>query len=446
MQDNTSQDTRPHYPFEHVESPAHPLSSHRHNVKREDDTDMSDFQPPHISDKLIGLLSKWGWASAESEGHSESRKGLPGHGSPDPTTQSRPQDTDLPSFESDQTQKTTVTNKSADEASRLSFAEKYGKFNKILHYGDSNTVQLYEKKLPALAQSIPPAKNAPGSMMARLRRASTFNTIRELYAVKVFHHAQKTRLSLPSSLQTGTQTVALDHPNIVPILDILYNEQDNLCLVMPYLSGASLHSFLAHKKRRKESLLPEEANCLAIQLLRAVAFLHENDIAHGDLRPEHVLLTSQGAVKLGGFGEDQDAIQGLMQRSHGDSPTSTSVSSPNSASASRHKPNLCLRRKLLDSSAPYLPPERLPGRHGSRRQSYTKQDVSDMKTGDIWACGIIYMVLRSGRLLWQSAQRANESFAYYLHSRLDEDGYSPIQVLENVSHSYHLSLVNRKCI
>ncbi|KAJ6094920.1 kinase-like domain-containing protein [Penicillium canescens] len=428
MQKESSQNTHPHHPFEHVQVPAHPLSSHHHHVRREDGTETRDFERPHILDGLTNVLSGWGWLTPESEGRSHSRKSLSGQGSLDP------QGTALHSLESDQIQGTTGTNDKAEEALQTSFAEDYGKFNRVLQYDDSSTVQLYEKKVPGFDQTTSPARPSQSHMLARLRRASTSNTIRELYAVKVFRHTQNTSFPLASTLPHGSQTESLCHPNIVPIIDILYNKQKNLCLVMPYCAGGSLHYFLSQRGRPRENLSTEEVNCFAIQILRAVAFLHEHDIAHGDIRPEHVLLTAQGAIKVGGFGEDEDAIRELAQLSHGSNLTSSvSVPSPNSAPASNYKPKLCIRRRVSDLSVPYLPPERFPSRRGSRRQIYTHQDVFDIRAGDIWACGIVYMVLRSGQLLWHSAHRVNpeKSFADYLSCRLEEDGYSPIQVLEN---------------
>jgi hypothetical protein len=431
MQKESSQDTHPHYPFEHVDLPARSLPSHHHHVRRENDTDTRDFERPHIVNGLTNILSRWGWLTPECEGRSHSRTTLSGQGSLEFPTPSHQQEKDLHSFESDETRRTTATNDKAKGASQTSFAEDYGKFNKFLHYDDSDNVQLYEKKVPAFDQTTSPEKPSQSPMLARLRRASTSNTIRELYAVKVFRHTQNTLLPLASLFQNGSQTVPLCHPNIVPIIDILYNKQKDLCLVMPYYAGGNLHSFLSHRENPRENLSTEEVNCLAIQILRAVAFLHENNIAHGDMRPEHVLLTAQGAVKVGGFGEDEDAIRELAQLSH---------RSPNTAPASNYKPKLCIRRRVSDLSVPYLPPERFPSRRGSRRQSYTHQDDFDIRAGDIWACGIIYMLLRSGQLLWHSARRVNldKSFADYLSCRREEDGYSPIQVLENVSYFYGL--------
>ncbi|KAJ5651927.1 kinase-like domain-containing protein [Penicillium longicatenatum] len=68
---------------------------------------------------------------------------------------------------------------------------------------------------------------------------------------------------------------------------------------MPYCGGGSLKSFLSQEEPRKDKISTEELNCWIIQILRAVAFLHAKDIVHGDLKPEHVLFTTEGAVKRG---------------------------------------------------------------------------------------------------------------------------------------------------
>jgi serine/threonine protein kinase len=225
---------------------------------------------------------------------------------------------------------------------------------------------------------------------------------------------------------------------VIPIIDILYNEKKHLCLVMPYCGGGSLESFLSQEEPRKDKISTEELNCWIIQIIRAVAFLHAKDIVHGDLKPEHVLFTTEGAVKVSGFGEDEDAVRELVEMLHGDNLTScTSESGPslNSIPAFNYRPNMCIRRKLVESSVPYLPPERFSSRRGSYHQSYAHRQGSDIRAGDIWACGIMYMILISGKLLWRRAQTVNpeKPFANYLDCRLTDDGYGPIQVLRLVS-------------
>jgi serine/threonine protein kinase len=330
------------------------------------------------------------------------------------------------SYQSDQAQGITG-NKKAGRVLEISFTENYGKFNKVLHYNDTNTVELYKRKVPLLDPTSP-EKFSQSHLLGIPRHISASNTIKELYAVKVFRHT-KTTLSL--DLQNQGLTISLSHPNIVPIVNILYNRQGNLCLVMPYYAGGDLHSFLSRRKPR-EKPSTEELDCLAIQILRAVAFLHGRNIAHGDIRPEHILLTARGAVKVGGFGQDEDAIRELATLSQsGDLTSSFSETNPDSAPDSEYKPILCIRRTVSDPSIPYLPPERFPGR-GSLPQTYAHQDISNFRAGDIWACGIICMLLRSGQLPWHSSQTVDpdESFADYLLCRKEANGYSPIQTLE----------------
>ncbi|KAJ5497820.1 kinase-like domain-containing protein [Penicillium expansum] len=426
MQKKGSQDTPAHHPFAQVKLPVRSLSSHVHHIIKDDGREMGDFESPHILDKLTNIVSGWGWLTPEHEGGSPSRTSLSGQGSLGFASASPPQEKATHSYESDQKQKIT-------EGALQTSIKDYGKFKKVLCYDDLNTVELYEKKVPVFDQTTSPANPTQIHILGRMRRASASDTIKELYAVKVFRHAKTTMFPPAKPLQNQDRNVSLCHPNVVPIIDILYNKQRNLCLVVPYYAGGNLHSFLSQKRKPSEKLSTEELDCIAIQILRAVAFLHGNHITHGDIRPEHILLTIQGAVKVGGFGEDRNAIRELAQLSHsGNLTSSSSAQNSNSALVSQSKPNLCLRRRVSDSSVPYLPPERFSSRRGSRRQSYPNQDVSAFKAGDIWACGIICMLLQSGEFLWHSAQRVDpdKSFADYLHCRLEKHGYRPIQVLE----------------
>ncbi|KAJ5835863.1 kinase-like domain-containing protein [Penicillium robsamsonii] len=326
---------------------------------------------------------------------------------------------------SDQMQRITA-NRKAQEASHPSFAEDYGKFDRILHYDDTNTVELFKKKV-LLSDPPSPAKPPQIHILGVLRRHSA-NTIKELYAIKVFHHTHNplSQDNLPS------RTINLSHPNIIPIIDILYNKQRNLCLIMPYYAGGDLLSFLWRSWKPNQEPSTEELDCLAIQILRGVAFLHENNIAHGDLRPEHILLTARGSAKVGGFGQDEDAIRELATLADSGNLTSSSEPNPDTPPGSESKPILCIRRTVSDASVPYLPPERFPGQ-GSRPETYAQQDCCGFRAGDMWACGIICVLLRSGELPWPSAQRVNpdnESYAVYLHCRLKKDGYALIQPLQ----------------
>ncbi|KAB8416389.1 hypothetical protein FH972_024908 [Carpinus fangiana] len=78
----------------------------------------------------------------------------------------------------------------------------------------------------------------------------------------------------------------------------------------------------------------------------------------------------------------------------------------------------------LCGSGPYIAPE-----------EYTDNEF-DPRAVDVWACGVIYMAMRTGRHLWRLAQKEEDEFYQkYLEGRRDEDGYGPIETLHRVSPS-----------
>ncbi|KAE8422852.1 kinase-like domain-containing protein [Aspergillus pseudocaelatus] len=166
----------------------------------------------------------------------------------------------------------------------------------------------------------------------------------------------------------------------------------------------------------------------------AIAYLHENGIAHGDMRPEKVLLTTRGAVKVGGFGEDEEAVRKVAQLPQRDCSTWSCASLSGATTPGWDSTSiLCICNRASELSVPYLPPERSRDHFGSRGQGYEQQYNPNSRAGDIWACGIIYMELRTGQRPWHSAQIDNpdKRFSEYLRYRLMEDGYGPIQTLGN---------------
>lgn len=395
----------------------------------------------HIVDGLTEIFAGFGWSTQECEGPSNSRKSTPSKSDQVPGSVLNSQGTSKDSPDMIQAQRSPGATTGPERTSQASFTDEYGKFIKVVYYNKTSTVQLYEKSAPVAEPISSPAKSRRNSMFTKLRRASMSKArIRELYAVKMFHQTKPiSRRVLFSRDESGGRLFS--HPNIVSVIDILYNKQGNLCLVMPFCVGGNLHTFLQQQAKAKEYLPVEEVNCLGIQILHAVSFLHEWGIAHGDLRPEHVLLTGRSAIKVGGFGEDEDAVRELVRfLNDGNFTPSTPRVKPGEVPGSNSKPFLCIHRGVSELSTPYLPPERFSSRGDSVRQGYTHQHIYNIQAGDIWACGMIYMLLRAGQLPWRSAQRVDPKKPYseYLNSRLKEDGYGPIQALENVSFTWRL--------
>ncbi|RDW86659.1 uncharacterized protein DSM5745_03301 [Aspergillus mulundensis] len=175
----------------------------------------------------------------------------------------------------------------------------------------------------------------------------------------------------------------LSHQNIVTTFELLPIGGGNLAACMEYCAGGDLHSLITASQR----LPMEEADCLFKQLIRGVTYLHESGVAHQALKPENLLLTHRGCLKISDFGNAQRFRLDGEGVHHVQASTGTG------------------RRD--SESAPYLAPERyLDG-------------TSDFVPGalDIWAAAIVYIAMRTGRNPWREATEMDKTYRTYAEER-----------------------------
>jgi len=89
----------------------------------------------------------------------------------------------------------------------------------------------------------------------------------------------------------------LQHPNIVTIYDLGVHEGTPY-LVMEFLEGESLD---ANIRARRPMSLEDKLN-IGIQLCEGLAYAHERNIVHRDVKPGNVMLLKDGTVKIVDFG------------------------------------------------------------------------------------------------------------------------------------------------
>src|ERR1700693_1672919 len=98
-------------------------------------------------------------------------------------------------------------------------------------------------------------------------------------------------------LREAQQASALNHPNIASIYDVI-EEQGEIFLIMEYVEGTPLRAFLqGHKEFTSEEFFK-----VAAQGLEGLNAAHEKGILHGDIKPENLMLTREGRVKVLDFG------------------------------------------------------------------------------------------------------------------------------------------------
>jgi serine/threonine-protein kinase len=123
-------------------------------------------------------------------------------------------------------------------------------------------------------------------------------------ALKTVHLEQKfeddeDRTEFYKRLQREAELCAkMQHPNIVTLYDVGYEDDLVSYLATEYIDGESLLARL----RRTRPLPVSEAMPIAFDLLRALAYAHSKGVIHRDIKPANILLTSEGQAKIADFG------------------------------------------------------------------------------------------------------------------------------------------------
>ena len=142
----------------------------------------------------------------------------------------------------------------------------------------------------------------------------------------------------------------LRHPNIVRVFE-LHEVQDFYCLAMEFVEGNTLKNLIVST----HPIPVEKAQDLLLQLASAIAAVHAAGVVHRDLKPQNVIVTDPGEIKLLDFGLAK------TQESRGLTVTGTILGTPD-----------------------YMAPEQVEGRKADSRS-------------DVYALGVIAYELFVGR-------------------------------------------------
>lgn len=110
-------------------------------------------------------------------------------------------------------------------------------------------------------------------------------------------HTGIKRLASTTGLQEARTAALLNHPNIVTVYE-WEADDDEAFLIMEHVDGTSLVQLLDEYA----PLDPDEASAVMTAVFSALSYAHENGVLHLDLKPENVLVTRDGLVKVADFG------------------------------------------------------------------------------------------------------------------------------------------------
>jgi hypothetical protein len=213
-------------------------------------------------------------------------------------------------------------------------------------------------------------------------------------AVKVLYPYLAIKSQNKVRFQREAEVVAgLDHRNVVRIYDYSGIESDDNYIVTEFIEGDTLKRFAADHAL----VLPEVGAMMVREIAAALGHAHDRGVIHRDVKPENVMITEKGVLKLMDFGIAQ--IKDVQQMT----VTGTMIGSP-----------------------AHMSPEHIEGRSLDQR-------------GDIFSLGTVLYLLCVGRLPFSG------STAHALLKQILEVNYRPaVQV--NPAIGTELSAIIDRCL
>ena len=124
------------------------------------------------------------------------------------------------------------------------------------------------------------------------------HTLNRYVAVKVLKQEFSENANFVSKFRVEAQAAAgLMHPNIVNVYDV-GEEKGIYYIVMELVDGITLKNYIAKRGR----LGYKEAVTIALQVSMGLEVAHRNHIIHRDIKPQNIIISRDGKVKVTDFG------------------------------------------------------------------------------------------------------------------------------------------------
>ncbi|KAF4356433.1 hypothetical protein F8388_013298 [Cannabis sativa] len=129
------------------------------------------------------------------------------------------------------------------------------------------------------------------------------------YAIKAFHksHLLKLRVAPSETAMTDVYREVLimkmlNHPNIVNLVEVIDDpETDHFYMVLEYVEG----KWVCEGSGPASGLGESTARKYLRDIVSGLMYLHDHKIVHGDIKPDNLLVTRHGTVKIGDFSVSQ---------------------------------------------------------------------------------------------------------------------------------------------
>mmetsp|Transcript_18212 Transcript_18212/g.29606 ORF Transcript_18212/g.29606 Transcript_18212/m.29606 type:complete len:342 (+) Transcript_18212:323-1348(+) len=184
---------------------------------------------------------------------------------------------------------------------------------------------------------------------ARVKKSGT------LVALKVLDKEQLQKDNMYIQLKQEVEIHSrLKHPNILQMYGYFYDPK-RVYLVLEYAAGGELYKLM---KKQQNTRFDEKAGARYIaQLTSALSYCHSFNVIHRDVKPENLLVSSDGVLKLADFGwaaHDRRGYNGYL--------STAKLISPSGDGDCENNLNFGNRRTTMCGTLDYLAPEMVRGK------------------------------------------------------------------------------------
>ncbi len=190
-------------------------------------------------------------------------------------------------------------------------------------------------------------------------------------AVKIMHpHLAQDEQFVNRFIREAKAAAALTHPNVVAVQDQGWNQGGTpaVFIVMELVEGNTLRDYLYERG----SLTVEQSLSIMTPVVSALSAAHKLGIIHRDVKPENILISNDGRVKIADFGLARGALIGT---------TMTAESS------------------IILGSVSYLSPEQV------------QRGIADARS-DVYAVGIVLFEILTGEKPFQGDDPVQVAFKH----------------------------------
>ena len=122
--------------------------------------------------------------------------------------------------------------------------------------------------------------------------------LNRMVAVKLLQTEEHNEETMKRLNTEALAVATLNHPNVVSVYDMSTDENDGCYIVMELVNGITLKEYI-----EQHAPLPwDEVIRFAIQICDALTHAHEHKIIHRDVKPQNMIVTHDGNIKVTDFG------------------------------------------------------------------------------------------------------------------------------------------------